>query len=53
MERKKLKNPKTGNFYDPMEFFVGALVDVNAHKFRLIEGDSYACQFYQDNEEGI
>lgn len=52
MEKKKLKNPRTGAFYAPLDFFVGALLDINAHKFRLIDADSYACKFFQENEEG-
>jgi hypothetical protein len=52
MDRRKLKNPKTGAVYDPLEFYVGALLDINAHKFRLLEGDSFSCQYFQDHEDG-
>jgi hypothetical protein len=52
MDRRKLKNPKTGTFFDPLEFYVGAIVEINAHKFRLLEGDAFACQYFQDHEDG-
>lgn len=52
LERRKLKNPQTGAPYQALDFFVGALLDVNSHKFRLVEADTFAAQYIQEHEEG-
>jgi len=50
LDRRKVKNPRTGTFFQPLDFFVGALLEVNAHKFRLIEADAFATRYLQEHE---
>ena len=51
MERQKVKNPYTNNYYTPKDFVKGKDIYLNNYIFRLIECDEYTKKFMIDNPE--
>jgi len=39
LERSRLKNPDTGKYFEPTEFFVGCELTINGFSFKFIEAD--------------
>lgn len=50
-ERAKKKNPATGEWFKPTEFFVGARVVINAMVFNLLRPDEYTLKFMESNPQ--
>eukprot|EP00163_Fabomonas_tropica_P030617 TRINITY_DN7009_c0_g1_i1.p1 TRINITY_DN7009_c0_g1~~TRINITY_DN7009_c0_g1_i1.p1 ORF type:complete len:712 (-),score=223.43 TRINITY_DN7009_c0_g1_i1:260-2395(-) len=46
-ERQKVKNPATGTYYLPKDFYVGAVVQINAYRFKLLEADEYTLNIME------
>lgn len=51
MERARLKNPSTGDYYEPTDFFVGAQLTVNQFPFEILEADQFTLKFMENNPE--
>ena len=49
MERQKVKNPYTNNYYQPKDFVKGKDVYLNSYIFRLVECDEYTKKYMIDN----
>lgn len=49
MERQKVKNPYTNQYYTPKDFLKGKDIYLNSYIFRLIECDEYTKKFMIDN----
>ena len=56
MERCRVKQPNQpnysttmSNYYLAQDLFVGAHIDVNSHKFVLIDADEYAFRYMENN----
>ena len=42
IQKTKIKNPETGTYFKPSDFYVGAVVTINAYKFKITKADEYA-----------
>lgn len=49
LERSRLKNPSTGEFFKPSDFFVGARVELNKNNVEVIDMDEYTLKFMKNN----
>jgi len=49
LERDWLKNPETGAYYQPSDFFVGARIILNHFDFEIIDVDEYTKKFIEQN----
>jgi hypothetical protein len=49
LERDRVKNPATNEYFQPMDLFVGANVEVNKYKFQLLDADEYTRKFMSNN----
>jgi len=45
--RAKVKNPATGTWFKPEQFFVGAVVEINSFKFRLTRADGRTLNYME------
>merc|ERR1711998_364788 len=50
-ERSKKRNPATGQFFKPVDFFVGAQVDINGAPFMISKADEYTLKYMEQNPE--
>lgn len=50
-ERSKKRNPATGEFFKPADFFVGADVQINGCPFALSKADEYTLKYMEDNPQ--
>lgn len=39
LEKMKYKNPNSGEFYEPVDFLVGKIVEINKHLFKIVNCD--------------
>ena len=51
MERKKHKNPVTGNYYSEKDFLIGKTVFLGGFKFQLVSADEYTEKYMEDNPD--
>ena len=51
LERKRLKNPYTNNYYSEKDILVGNTIYINNYTFRLMECDEYTKKYMRDNAE--
>jgi hypothetical protein len=51
LERARLKNPHTGEYYAPTDFFVGQDIVVNQFAFHIIDSDEFTLKFMENNPE--
>lgn len=49
IERMKVKNPETGNYYQETDFIIGRTVFLSGFKFMLVGTDEYTAQYMADN----
>jgi len=49
LERTRIKNPATRNYFAPKDFFKGAQLTINTVKFELEESDLWTENFMQNN----
>lgn len=49
LERGRVKNPSTNEYFKAIDFFVGAVLNVNHFVFELIECDEYTRKFMSNN----
>eukprot|EP00397_Hematodinium_sp_SG-2012_P011612 GEMP01011756.1.p1 GENE.GEMP01011756.1~~GEMP01011756.1.p1 ORF type:complete len:656 (+),score=133.88 GEMP01011756.1:47-1969(+) len=47
-ERTRAKNPTTGKWFAPQDFYVGAQITVNAMKFNLLRPDEYSLKYMEE-----
>lgn len=57
MERGRVKRPvanaSASQFYTGSDFYVGAVVEFNKHKFVLIEADEYAYNYMESHPDEV
>ena len=51
LERKRMKNPYTNNYYSEKDLLVGNTIYLNKYTFRLMECDDYTKKYMRDNAE--
>lgn len=51
MERRRVKNPTTNQYYTEKEFYVGANIYINKYIFKLYECDDKTKNYMRDNCE--
>ena len=51
LERKRMKNPYTNNYYSEKDLLVGNTIYLNKYTFRLMECDEYTKKYMKDNAE--
>lgn len=49
LERDRVKNPLTGEWYRASDFYVGARIQVNKFEFEIIDCDQYTAKFVANN----
>jgi hypothetical protein len=49
LERDRVKNPLTGEWYRASDFYVGSSIIVNKFEFEIIECDAYTAKFVANN----
>ncbi len=49
MERRKIKNPETGEYYTTKDLYVGRSIRLNFYDFEVIEADAFTVNFMRDN----
>lgn len=49
LERMRLKNNATGQWYSPADFIVGKKVEINHYKFEMLEADNFTLEFMKNN----
>jgi len=47
--KSKKKNPATGKFFTPSDFYIGAILEINASPFHLVGADQAALNYMEDN----
>jgi len=47
--RSKMKNPATGDWFQPQDFFLGSTVEVNAVPFALVGADDATIVYMEEN----
>mmetsp|Transcript_25837 Transcript_25837/g.45893 ORF Transcript_25837/g.45893 Transcript_25837/m.45893 type:complete len:613 (-) Transcript_25837:347-2185(-) len=47
LERMKIKNPQTNEWFEPAEFFLGAVLEINKYQFRLIKADEFTLKYME------
>lgn len=45
LRRTRLKNPTTGSYFTPTDFFVGAELTINVFRFELVDLDSFTMNY--------
>jgi hypothetical protein len=50
-ERSKKRNPATGDWFKPVDFFVGAGVEINGCPFVIAKADEYTLKYMEQNPE--
>lgn len=48
-ERSKKRNPATGNWFTPADFYVGGAVEINGCPFQIGKADEYTLKFMEEN----
>lgn len=51
LERQRVKNPSTEEFFKPADFFVGAKITINSYDFEVVEADQFTAKFMDNNPE--
>lgn len=51
MERKKHKNPVSGNYYAEKDFLIGRTIFLGGYKFQLMKADEYTEKYMEDNAD--
>lgn len=51
LERSRLKNPNTAEYYRASDLYVGAVLEINKYQFLLIESDEYTAKFMNANPQ--
>jgi hypothetical protein len=56
--RSQIKKPgyqpeigKPAEYYEPKDFFVGNIVDINSYQFQLINADEFTLSYMEKNKE--
>jgi hypothetical protein len=49
LERARLKNPATQEYYTAQDFYVGAQVRINRYPFEIIDADEFTKRFMENN----
>jgi len=50
LERARVKNPNSGEFYKATDLHVGAVLSINQYVFELMECDEYTKKFVENNQ---
>lgn len=48
LDRNKVRNGSTGEWFQPNDFYVGALLMINGFKFRALEADEYTLNLMEN-----
>ena len=51
MEKKKHKNPVSGEYYQEKDFLLGRTIFLGGHKFQLLKADEYTEKYMEDNND--
>jgi hypothetical protein len=51
LERKRMKNPSTGQYYEEKDMIIGNKLFLNKYTFRLLSCDEYTRKYMEDNAE--
>jgi hypothetical protein len=51
LQRMRVKNPETGDYFRPQDLEVGRIVTVNRQRFQLIEATEYAMSYMEADPE--
>lgn len=51
MERKKHKNPISGDYYSEKDFLIGRTIKLGGFKFQLMKADEYTERYMEDNPD--
>lgn len=49
LERDRVKNPLSGEWYKASDFYVGAQIQVNKFRFEIVDVDQYTAKFVANN----
>jgi hypothetical protein len=52
-ERKKLRNPVSGNYFAEKDFTIGRTVQLGGFKFMLMSTDEYTQKYMEDNGDNF
>lgn len=47
--KSKKKNPATGRFFQPSDFYIGAILEINSSPFHLVGADEAALNYMEEN----
>jgi len=53
LERCQILNPETGQNYSPFDFTVGAVVELNRYKFRLLDSDEFTRKYLESKGQYV
>jgi EF-hand domain-containing protein 1 len=51
MEPLKLKNPATGAYFEPQQFFIGAKLIINSYHYTLVDADEYTLRIMDEEPQ--
>mmetsp|Transcript_2848 Transcript_2848/g.5650 ORF Transcript_2848/g.5650 Transcript_2848/m.5650 type:complete len:269 (+) Transcript_2848:70-876(+) len=51
LERSKLKNPSSNDWFQASEFYLGASLTINKHKFKLMQADESTLKFMEGDTQ--
>merc|ERR1712118_430346 len=47
--KSKKRNPATGTWFEPQDFVVGTIVEINSTPFELLRADECTLKYMEDN----
>ena len=51
LERSRIKNPHTRNYYAARDFKIGQVISINKYQFQLLEADEFTIKFMENNPQ--